>query len=215
MHKFSVLKEILETRHSWREYDPKKITENDINEILEAARHSPSSYGCEPWHILVISNDTVKEELFPFIGKQPQVLKASHLFILLSYKANVFKENSAELKHRYQTRYNNDSKVASWLQSNLLTYLDNIKDVDEWARRQTYILLENLILCCFAKEIGTSPMEGFDGDAVINYLEINNYVLQNKFNVAVIVAAGYLPKDKTLSFEAKNLTVEELVTKIN
>ncbi|WP_342264564.1 nitroreductase family protein [Spiroplasma endosymbiont of Clivina fossor] len=66
MNKFDILKEILLAHHSWREYDSQKINEQDINEILEVARHSPSAFGSEPWHLIVVSNNKVQQELHPF-----------------------------------------------------------------------------------------------------------------------------------------------------
>ncbi|WP_338981728.1 nitroreductase family protein [Spiroplasma endosymbiont of Eupeodes luniger] len=215
MNKFDILKEILLARHSWREYDPQKINEQDINEILEAARHSPSAFGSEPWHLIVVSNNKVKQELHPLIWKQKQVLNASHLFLILTNKKNAFTKNSAFLRLRYQTRYQNSDEKFEQLQNNLINYLKKyINDPEEWAKRQAYILLENIILCAFAKGIGTSPMEAFDGADIINYLETNKYIAPNEYNVAVVLAAGYLPKNKELSIKPQSLTYEQLVTKI-
>lgn len=57
-------------------------------------------------------------------------------------------------------------------------------------------------------------MEGFDGADIINYLETNKYIAPNEYNVAVVLAAGYLPKNKELPIKPQSLTYEQLVTKI-
>ena len=65
-------KEILEAlnfRHACKEFDPsKKISEDELNIILESARLSPSSMGIEPWKFLIIENEELKKELPPFLG---------------------------------------------------------------------------------------------------------------------------------------------------
>lgn len=216
MKKFDVIKEIMLTRHSWRDYDAKKISDRDIADIIEAARHAPSAFGIEPWRLVIISNDAIKNQLYPLIWSQKQVLNASHLFLILTNKASAFVKDSPLLKSRYQTRYQNSDAVFNRLQDGLLNYLEKyITDIDEWAKRQSYILLENIILCAFAKGIGTSPMEGFDGKQIITYLETNGYIPKDTYNVAVTLAAGYLPQDKVLTRTSKSLTASELVISID
>ena len=59
-------KEILEAlnfRHACKEFDPsKKISEDELNIILESARLSPSSMGIEPWKFLIIENEELKKD---------------------------------------------------------------------------------------------------------------------------------------------------------
>ena len=42
-------------RHACKEFDStKKISDEDFELILETARLSPSSFGYEPWHFIVV-----------------------------------------------------------------------------------------------------------------------------------------------------------------
>ncbi|MCX2782915.1 nitroreductase family protein [Microbulbifer thermotolerans] len=51
-------------RHACKVFDPqRKISDDEFNTILEAARLSPSSFGFEPWQILVVQSPE-KRELF-------------------------------------------------------------------------------------------------------------------------------------------------------
>jgi nitroreductase len=53
------LKEIyplIKYRHSTRHFLPKKVSDEDVNVILEAARWAPSSMNIQPWHFIVIKN---------------------------------------------------------------------------------------------------------------------------------------------------------------
>ena len=41
----------------------KKITDEDFNDLLKIAQYSPSSFGLEPWRIVVIQNKTLRHKV--------------------------------------------------------------------------------------------------------------------------------------------------------
>ena len=54
----------LETRFACKRYDPNgHVPDEDFELILEAARLSPSSFGFEPWKLLVLEDKALVEEL--------------------------------------------------------------------------------------------------------------------------------------------------------
>ncbi len=72
-------------RHACKVFDDtKKITDEDINYILEAGRKSPSSFGMEPWKFLVITNEELKAKIRPACWNQIQVTSCSHLILVLA-----------------------------------------------------------------------------------------------------------------------------------
>ena len=76
---------IMNFRHACKIFDEsKKISDDDMHHILEVARTSPSSFGMEAWKFLVITNDTLREELKPFCWNQPQITTCSHLVVVLA-----------------------------------------------------------------------------------------------------------------------------------
>lgn len=60
----------------------KKVSEDDIEVILESARLTPSSFGLQPWKIKVIDDGDLKEKIFPIAFNQSQITTCSHLFVL-------------------------------------------------------------------------------------------------------------------------------------
>src|SRR3989338_7392241 len=73
----------LNWRYATKKFDPKKkVSKKDIDELLEALRLSPSSYGLQPWKFLVITDRKVREKLRSHGNNQPQVTDASHLIVL-------------------------------------------------------------------------------------------------------------------------------------
>ncbi len=85
------LQTAFEFRHATKVFDDtKKVADADFNRILEAARLSPSSFGMEPWNLLVVQSPE-KRELFrefswgangAFNGSKGQLGTASHFVIL-------------------------------------------------------------------------------------------------------------------------------------
>ena len=90
-------------RHATKVFDPtKKISDSEFNTIVEAARLSPSSFGFEPWKMLVVQSPE-KRELFrefcwgangAFNGSAGQLGTASHFVIFLAHTEQTMKHNS-------------------------------------------------------------------------------------------------------------------------
>ena len=75
--------ELLLKRFATKKFDPtKKVSDEDLQYVLEAARLSCSSSNTQPWHITVITNPELRAELRPVSYGQAQVTDASHLLVL-------------------------------------------------------------------------------------------------------------------------------------
>ncbi|AIQ62662.1 NAD(P)H nitroreductase [Paenibacillus stellifer] len=76
--------EVIHERHSVRSYDPsRKISEQEINELLSDAILAPSSSNLQPWRFLVITDQALKEQLLPIAKNQQQVVDASAVIAVL------------------------------------------------------------------------------------------------------------------------------------
>ncbi len=71
-----MLLEEIKTRKSVRSYSEKPISEETLNEILEAGRLAPSWVNVQPWKFIVIKDEKTKELLFKASGGQKQILGA-------------------------------------------------------------------------------------------------------------------------------------------
>lgn len=82
------VKEAIEKRRSTRYYDTEqKISEVDIETIIEAGRRAPNGFGLEPWKFLVLSGDMskIKDSTYG----QEHIQDASHVVALVNYKQNL------------------------------------------------------------------------------------------------------------------------------
>ena len=194
------LEDLILNRKSIRNYDPNKIiSDSKINDILNYVRHTPSSYGLEPWKILVISNPEIKKQLQPIINNQQQVSTCSHLFILLSYSGESFNISNQWFIDVVMKKRNLTKSQYQVYQSTFNHFFDADKklQISHWAQCQTFILLQNLLLLLTAHEIDNVVVGGFNEQQLLTYLETNNIIETNKYHVTILVCAGYGYQSKT------------------
>jgi len=200
-------------RYATKKFDAtKKVSEDDLETLLEATRLSASSYGLQPYHVLVISDPKVKEQLKPASWGQSQITDASHIIVFAN--ATDFGE---ELVDDYLA---NVSKTRSIPAEGLKGYSDFMKSKlmdlpaasnSNWTARQAYIAFGNLMQAAAELKIDTCPMEGFESDKYNDILGLNG----KNLNAAVVLAVGYRSdEDETQHLAKVRKSKEELFTLI-
>ncbi|WP_234969307.1 NAD(P)H-dependent oxidoreductase [Bacillus massilinigeriensis] len=196
-------------RHATKEFDPsRKIPEEDFDFILETGRLSPSSFGFEPWRFLVIESKELREKIrntaWGAYGKLPE---ASHFVVIL---ARTIKDT------KYDTDYLKDhfSKVKELPNDMMEKYLERIEEFQkedfrllegnrplfDWASKQTYIALANMMTAAAQIGVDSCPIEGFNSDSMNQLLEEEGLLEDGHFKISVMVAFGYRvkePREKT------------------
>ncbi|WP_109078874.1 NAD(P)H-dependent oxidoreductase [Aggregatibacter kilianii] len=188
-------------RCATRYYDPaRKISKDDFDYILELGRLSPSSVGSEPWQFLVIQNPELRQALKPVSwGMATQLDDASHVVVILAnknmrYDSEDFREN---LVRRGLTEEQIQTNMATYqrFQTEHINVLENDRTLFDWASKQTYIALANMMTGAALIGIDSCPIEGF------NYAEVNRILAQTgaydaeKYAVSVAATFGYRAKD--------------------
>jgi nitroreductase len=73
----------LDWRYATKNFDTTKpISDADFEQIIEAIRLAPASYGLQAYHIYVVSNQDIKDKIQAASWNQPQIGTSSHLIIL-------------------------------------------------------------------------------------------------------------------------------------
>lgn len=197
-------------RFACKEFDAtKKISDEDFNAILEIGRLSPSSFGFEPWKFAVIQNKELRDKLKVFSwGAQGQAPTASHFMILLARKKKDMIYSSNYIKHMMR----DVKKFPKDVQELYSGFVENFQKKDfklmqsdraffDWACKQTYIALANMMSGAAYMGIDSCPIEGFDYDLAEKFVKEELKIDTDEFGPAVMVAFGYrkeAPKrDKT------------------
>ena len=80
------LLENLEWRYATKKYDAtKKVAQEDVDKILEAARLAPTSSGLQQYRVLVITNQELKDKIVPIAWDQQIVAECSHLLVFAAW----------------------------------------------------------------------------------------------------------------------------------
>ncbi|WP_078427847.1 NAD(P)H-dependent oxidoreductase [Alkalihalobacterium alkalinitrilicum] len=187
-------------RHATKEFDPnKKISEEDFHFILETGRLSPSSIGSEPWKFLVVQNSEFREKLKKVAwGAQGQLPTASHFVIILArtikdtkYDSEYLRNQMVNVKKFPPEVFEQKKERYKSFQEDDLHLLDSERTMLDWAGKQTYIALANMMTAAALIGIDSCPIEGFNFDEVQKILEEENLLEDGHLAVSVMVAFGY------------------------
>ena len=193
--------DIFRRRVSTRYYDPaRKISAEDFAAILDFGRLSPSSVGSEPWKFLVIQNQGLREKIKPVAwGMQSSITEASHLVILLAkkharYDTPFFSElmdrrgftpeQRAAALERYRSFQIHDIAIA-----------DDERALFDWASKQSYIALANMLTGAAMLGIDSCPIEGMNYAAVEHILAQAGLLDPAEYGVSVAATFGYRDRD--------------------
>ncbi|WP_318344186.1 NAD(P)H-dependent oxidoreductase [Flagellimonas baculiformis] len=200
-------------RYATKKFDAtKKVSDQDLETLLEATRLSASSYGLQPYHIFVISDQETKEKLRPASWGQSQITDASHIIVFANAKdfgeelVDDFIENTSSTRN---IPAENLKGYSDFMKSKLVSLPLDAKDT--WTAKQAYIAFGNLMQAAAELKIDTCPMEGFEPE---KYNEILGLEEKN-LNAAVVLAIGYRSeKDATQHLPKVRKSKEELFTLI-
>lgn len=195
-------------RHACKEFDVNRlIPEEDFEFILETARLSPSSFGFEPWHFLVVQDKNLREQLKSKAwGVTKKLDTASHIVIGLTMKSPLMKWDAEyiqyfmrEIQKLPEEVVKGKGKFFETFQKSDFDLTDDRKLFD-WAAKQNYIALGNMMTAAALIGIDSCPMEGFEQKETEAILRNSFGIDTDKFGVSYMVAFGYRvmePKAKT------------------
>ena len=185
----SHLLESLNWRYATKQYDAtKKINIADLETLLEATRLSVSSYGLQPYKVLIVENPELRAQLRAVAWNQSAITDASHLFIFAVEKNLGDKQVQAYMENISQTRGIPVEALQgfSGMIHNAIDGLDeNAKQ--NWAKKQAYIALSTFINTAAYLKLDATPKEGFDAQKFDEILGLDALGLTS----AVVATVGY------------------------
>jgi nitroreductase len=205
--------ENLHWRYATKKFNPEKqVSKDDMETLLEAIRLSASSYGLQPYEVMVIEDPEVRAKLKPAAFGQPQITDASYLLVF-AYNTNVdrqyldkFIKNNSETRNKPVEDFQD---LREMIQNSVLTFTEDVKHI--WASRQVYIALGNLLSAAADLKIDVCPMEGFDSAEFDELLDLKSKDLKS----VTLATVGYRSKTDQLK-DAKKVrkSKDELFTRI-
>ena len=188
-------------RYATKKFDKtKKVSKDDLETLKEAIRLSSSSYGLQPYQVLIIENPEIRQQLQPASWGQTQIVDAAFVVVF----ANVTNIGEAEIdayfKNMIETREIPQEAIqgyADFMKSNIVNLPLEVRN--NWTSKQTYIALGNLLSAAAELKIDVTPMEGFVPE---KYNEILGLTEKN-LNASVVATVGYRHEEDATQHYAK------------
>ncbi|MBD0405397.1 NAD(P)H-dependent oxidoreductase [Flammeovirga sp. EKP202] len=193
--------ESLNWRYATKKFDAtKKIDEATVQTILEAGNLSASSYGLQPWTIVVVKTPELREALVPHAWGQKQVADASHLIVIARTADLTVEDVEAFIQNVASTRGIPADALGDY-KGMMVNTVNNLspEDKDTWVAKQAYIVLGNLLTACAQLEVDSTPMEGFvpaEVDKVLGFEELG-------LKSTILLPIGYRAEDDDYQHLAK------------
>ncbi len=190
----------IKSRHSIRKFIQEPISKEDLHQIFELVRLTPSAWNLQPWRFHVITDKALKEKLQEAAYGQQQVTSAPAVAILISDMEDVL-ANLPETVHPGLSAERQQDEVA-----NLSSFFGgmSVEERGQWGLTQTNIALGFLLTAIQGLGYASVPMLGFDQEKVKEILSLPEHI---KF--AAMVPFG---KADAEGYEHHRFPLEKIVT---
>ena len=196
-------------RYATKKFDAtKKISNEDLNILKEAIRLSSSSYGLQPYKVIIVENPELRAKIQPAAWGQSQIVEASHLIIFANETQLDEQHIDDYITNISETRNIPVDSLAGYsdfMKSKILTLPEDSKNI--WTAKQTYLALGNLLNAAAELKIDVTPMEGFVPEQVNEILGLEKLGL----NTSLIATLGYRhEEDATQHYKKVRKSQDEL-----
>ena len=168
------LLDALQWRYATKAFDPTQKIPADIWEALaKTLVLTPTSYGLQPYQFLVVQDPAKRAALLPHSWGQRQVVDCSH-FVVFTARTEMKEADVDKLIRRTVELRQLPADALQAYRGMMLGDIVNGprgKAAHEWATRQAYIALGNLMTAAAVLGVDACPMEGLvpaEYDQVLN-----------------------------------------------
>jgi len=192
----------------------RKVPEEKVNRILEAARLAPTSSGLQPYEIWVVTNSELRERIKSVSWNQGQVTDCSHLLVFAAWDNYTPERINMMFDLTNNVRGFKNEGWENYRQQLLSGYPPRAPEVNhEHAARQAYMGLMAAVTAAAFEEVDCTPMEGFEPSAVDEILNLRDRGLRS----VLMLPLGYREADKDWLVNLKKVRrpMEQFVTRID
>ena len=178
----------LKTRRSINFFDPHRdIKQEDIDEIIDAANHSPSSFNLQPWEVIVVKDHEQKTKLRECAFNQQKIEDAPVTLILIANPGSVEEHVDRVIENMVELGYMSpeDGKKNRNAPFSLYGEPDSLKR-KLFAVKNTAFFGMCIMIAARGKGLETHPMDGFKEEKVKTAFGIP----ENRI-IPMLIAVGY------------------------
>ena len=204
----------LQWRYATKKMDAtKSVPQEKVDRILEATRLAATSSGLQPYEVIVVTNAEVREKIKAIAWNQAQITDGSHLLVFAAWDDYTAERINSMFDLTNDIRGFKNEGWENYRQMLLSTYPKRGAEVNyQHAARQAYIGLGTALIAAASEEVDSTPMEGFDPDALDAILELRPRGLRS----VAILPLGYREEDKDWLVNLKKVRrpLDKFVTEV-
>jgi nitroreductase len=212
----SEILEVVFRRRAVKAFEPVEISQVLREQILDAARHAPSSFNMQPYRFFWVESSQKKATAAKLCLGQMPAATASALVVAVADIGSLAATSQAQLEwmrrsgfsHAKVRDYERTAKIGrilfmpgpfgifgavKWAIFRLLNLCKTIgmpptsrQDLLKWATKSTSLACENLMIAAEALGLNTCPMEGFDGRRLSRFLGLST----GYHEIVMVIAIG-------------------------
>ena len=180
-------------RYATKKFDSnKKVQQELVDKIVEAAWIAPTSSGLQPFEVIVISNQELKDKILPHAYGQEIVKDCSHILVFAAWD-NYTAERIDNIYGRItEQREQPADRYQAYTDRLKTNYLSRPAEINfAHAARQSYIAFAFAIAEAATLKVDATPMEGFINEEVDKLLNLSEKGLKS----VTLLPIGY--RDET------------------
>jgi nitroreductase len=184
----------LQWRYATKKMDPTKVVPQEkLDQILEAIRLTASSSGLQPYEILVITNQAIREQIKEIANNQSQVTDCSYLLVFAAWDNYTAQRINDAFDMTEKIRnFKNEAGIA-YREMLLENYPARDPEVNfNHAAKQAYIGVGTALIAAADAQVDSTPMEGFNPAALDKILNLKEKGLRS----VVMMPLGYRKSDE-------------------
>lgn len=155
--------ESLNWRYATKKMNGSAVPQDKVDQIIEATRLAPTSSGLQPFRLIVITNQELKEKLLPASYNQSQIVDSSHLLVFAAWDNYTEDRINDVFAFMHKERGTPPESTADYQKTVINMYIPRPAEVNfNHAARQAYIGLGMALAAAAELKVDATPMEGFD-----------------------------------------------------
>ena len=177
----------LNWRYATKRMTEKVVPQEKIDAIIEAIRLSASSYGLQPYDLVVVKDKELLKQIQPIAYNQLQIGEATALVVFA-----VWDKITPEKIDAFLNLIASERGIPVEVLAGYKAMVDGVLQMDEvtafnWMARQAYIGLGTGLAAAAMEEVDSCPMEGFNPTSLDELLGLTAKGLKS----VVIMPLGY------------------------
>lgn len=204
----------LHWRYATKKMNPAQaVSDEKVDRIVEAARLAATSSGLQPYEIIVVKSQAVREQMKPKAFGQSQITDGSHVLVFAAWDDYTTERINMMFDLHNTERNSKDEGWENYRKSLLGSYPTRGAEANfQHAAKQAYIGLGTALIAAAFEEVDATPMEGFNPAGIDEILGLKARGLRS----AVIMALGYrdTAQDWLVNLKKVRRSGTQFVTKV-